>query len=145
MGRTWNENWPEIWDEGAPAEYAASLRRLCIASIDWIEAHPKADLHWKERDMKALAEAAGLPEDTELSDIAFVGFWSDFVRPSNAECEAWFNAIVNACSNGKGEDAEPSFFMMQKGMATGLMVQRYGWEHFDDYMMNLHSKGKSVH
>lgn len=131
MIREWNQLWTDVVDNGDPT-FTSAVHNMIMASINWIEAHPNADLQWQERDVEALLEALGLPPDIDQSMVMVMGDWREFLRSTNDESEEWFRSMVTACVDSDYE--EPSLHMMQKAMACGLLVERDGWDAFDIFM-----------
>jgi hypothetical protein len=110
--------------------YVEVIRRMIMASINWIEVHGGTDdLQWQERDIQSIIQALGLPDTMEADQIAFIGPWNDFFRPSNQTTQAWFDVMVNAC--GPGPEYAPSIQMMKHAMFAGMYVGMNGWDAFN--------------
>lgn len=126
--RSWNHHWTDM-SELDPS-YVEVIRRMIIASINWVEVHGGTDdLQWQERDMQAIMQALGLPDTVEVEQIAFVGPWTDFFRPSNHTTQEWFDVMVAAC--GQSPEDTPSIQMMKHAMFAGMYVGLNGWDAFN--------------
>lgn len=131
----WNPLWTDVIDDINPA-YVSAVRRMVIASINWLAEHPAAEPKWKEPSQESMARAAGLPLDTP---IIATGAWEDVYLPSNPWARRWFRAISDAC--GKG-NAAPSAFMMSKAVACGMLFKNSGWDEFNQFMLENSGSGK---
>jgi hypothetical protein len=137
--REWNPLWHD--PEGdANAEYLAAIKRLMIASVNWVEAHPNFKPQYRERDKRDLMRQAGIPDDVDESTVAIGAAWEDVYQPSNSFTRDWFRAMERACSNGDPKGG-PSSHMMGKGIAAGLLVARNGWDEFNQFMLSEPSGG----
>lgn len=139
MSYRWNPLWrdPESTDNAA---YVASIRRMIIASINWLAAHPDADPKWREPNKRALARRAGISDDIPVEDIAFTGNWEDWFVATNDEARRWFDAIETACEAIGGKDNAATSWMFGKAVACGLLFKRDGWEAFDQFMLGHDGK-----
>lgn len=131
MAYEWNPLWSDVVDDINPV-YLDRVRRMVMASINWLDEHPDAKPEWRELSKEQLARSAGVPEGTDLSTIAIVGAWEDFYEPKNSYARHWFRAISDAC--GKG-DASPSVLMMGKAIACGMLFKKNGWDEFNTFML----------
>jgi hypothetical protein len=124
----WNPLWTDVIDAINPA-YVASVRRMVMASINWLADHPQAVLEWREANQQALAMEAGLPEG---ASVVVIAPWEEIFKPKNADAQDWFSVMSDACGEG---DATPTSFMMGKAMACGMLFKRDGWESFNQFML----------
>lgn len=134
MSHEWNPLWPDPEDNDN-AEYLDSIKRMIVASINWMEANPDRDPQWREPDKRALARKAGVPDDMPIDKIAFVGNWEDFFVPRDTAARYWFQAIEAACMAKGGKENAPSALMFGKAVACGILFRREGWEHFNRFML----------
>lgn len=132
----WQSHWQDPVESDAPDEYKQQVRRMIMASIDWLAAHPAAEAKWRELDLKALVRDQGLGPDVEI-----IAVWSDVFQPLNAHARHWFRAIVQAGSQGK-PDLEPTSRMMTKAVYCGQLFKSTGWAEFDRFMTTF---DKTVH
>jgi hypothetical protein len=135
--------WNPLWtDPGDPisAAYTAAIRRMVVASINWLAEHPEADPEWDEIEKRAMARRAGIPDDVPISRISFAGHWKDFFTPRNPDATAWFNAIAAACEDG-GPTSAPSSTMFDKAVACGALFKHEGWDAFNTFMLQPDSEG----
>jgi len=128
MAYEWNPLWTDVI-EGINPAYADAVRRMVMASINWLAEHPQANPEWREPNQAELAKRAGVPEG-----VSFVvtGAWEDIYQPSNSQARHWFRAISDACGHGSNS---PSSFMMSKALACGMLFKRDGWEAFNRFML----------
>lgn len=133
MAYEWNRLWSDPENLGNEA-YIASIRRMIVASINWIADHPDADLAWLEPNKRRLARDAGIPDDVPIETIAFTGDWERFFRPKTDDTNAWFCAMTSACEAMGGPENAPSAWMFGKAVASGILFKRDGWEAFDRFM-----------
>jgi hypothetical protein len=139
MAYEWNPLWHDV--ENVPnAEYIASIRRMILASINWMAANPGRDPKWRERDRRALARAAGVPDDVPLDKIAITGNWEDFFSPTDAAARFWFRAIADACEAKGGKENPASAWMFGKAVACGLLFRREGWDGFNRFMLEARTE-----
>lgn len=131
MAYEWNPLWPDVVDDFAPS-YVGAVRRMVIASINWIDQHPDAVPEWSEPDKQALARMVGVPPGVAISDVAFICAWEDMYTPKNAHARHWFRAMADACGTGKNA---PSNVMMSKAVYCGLLFKKVGWNEFNTYML----------
>lgn len=130
----WNPLWraPESPDNAA---YLATIKRMIMASVNWFAAHPGAEPKWQEADWRKLARAAGVPDDTPIEDVAFIGNWERFYRPTDDLSQSWFDAIVAGARALRGEEDDASARMFGKAIAAGVMFSHEGWEGFNATML----------
>lgn len=124
----WNPLWTDVIDDLNPA-YVGSVRRMVMASINWLADHPQASPEYREASRAELARRAGVPAGEDFQVIAA---WEDVYYASNSYARHWFRAMSDAC--GKGESS-PTSFMMSKSIACGMLFQRDGWEAFNQFML----------
>lgn len=134
MAYRWNPLWRDPEDAGNAA-YVASIRRMIIASINWLAEHPDANPDWREPNRRALARRAGVSDDTPVETIAFIGCWEEFFTPANSDAAGWFAAIETACEMIGGKENAATVHMFGKAIASGLLFRRDGWEGFDRFML----------
>ncbi len=133
MTYEWNPLWHDVEDI-SDAAYTAALRRMIIASINWMDANPDRDPKWREPDKRAIARRAGVPDHMPLDKIAISGNWEDLFFPTNAAARFWFQAIAGACEAGGGPEKAANAWMFGKAVACGVLFKRDGWEAFDRFM-----------
>lgn len=134
MTYEWNPLWHDP-EDNANAEYLASIRRMIIASINWMDANPDRNPEWREPDKRMLARRAGIPDHIPVDKIAFTGNWEDFFVPRDAAARLWFQAMVDACEAKGGKRNAPSAWMFTKAVACGLLFKREGWDGFNKFML----------
>ncbi len=134
MPYEWNPLWHDV-EDGSNAEYIASIRRMIVASINWLAEHPDRSPQWKERDRRTIARAAGVPDDVPLNKIAITGNWEDFYSPTDAAARFWFQAISDACEAKGGKENAASAWMFGKAVYCGLLFRREGWDGFNRFML----------
>lgn len=130
----WNPLWRDPEDD-LNAEYLAAIRRMIMASVNWIANNPDRLPEWREPDKRSIARAKGVSDTIPLEEISFIGAWEDFYIPRNTAARFWFRAIADAC--GRGRNA-PSSHMFGKAVAAGSLVKRLGWEEFNRFMLDAH-------
>jgi hypothetical protein len=130
----WNPLWHDP-EDNANAEYLASIRRMIIASINWLDANPDRNPLWREPDKRALARQAGVPDFVPIGDIAFTGNWEDFFIPRDAAARFWFQSIADACEAKGGKRNAASALMFLKAVSYGMIFKRDGWEAFNKFML----------
>lgn len=130
----WNPLWTDVVDNDNPA-YRDAIRRMIVASLNWLAAHPNASPTWREPSQASVARAAGLPEGTP---ITVTGAWEDVYTPTNSYARHWLRAIADA--GGKGRDA-PSAYMMSKAVAAGMLFKSGGWDEFNQFMLEEPGSG----
>lgn len=123
MPYEWDSAWADVADPINPT-YTASVRRMVMASINWIAEHPDAYLAWTERDIAKPLNAV------------VIAAWEAFYIAENAETMAWFQSISDACAMGNPDHA-PSASMMGKALACGLIFKTGGWQEFDQLLRSL--------
>lgn len=136
MTREWNPLWEDVVAPGN-VDYTATVRRMIVASINWIEEHGADDLQWQERNIRAMLEAAGVPDDVPLEAIGIIAVWTEFFRPVNDITANWFKTMVEACE-ADGQGNTPSVYMMRKAIACGMMVSNEGFDNFNAFMCQRH-------
>lgn len=134
MTYDWNPLWHDPEDNDN-AEYLASIRRMIMASINWLAANPDRDPLWREPDKRALAREAGIPDHMPIDQIRFIGNWEDFFIPQDTAARFWFQAIADACEAVGGKKNAASAWMFGKAVACGLLFKREGWEGFNRVML----------
>lgn len=139
--REWNPLWNDREDDDNPA-YLAAIRRIIVASINWIEAHPDFRPVWREINKRAAMRAAGIPDDVPEANITIAGAWEDYFTPQTSYTRAWFRTMADA--GGKGKDG-PSARMMGKGIAAGALLIRNGWDEFDRFMLTSTDDNTTQH
>lgn len=102
--REWNPDWQDI-----DVANVLAMRRMAMASVNWIEQWPEAYPTWREQ---------GIYSDD----------WSQVYIATNEHAQRWFAVIAAACSH------RPSSFLMGKAIGCGCLVRDLGWEHFDRFM-----------
>lgn len=130
--------WNPLWhDPEGPenAAYLATIKRMMMASVNWMAAHPGVVPEWQEPDRRRLARAVGIPDEIPLEEIAFTGNWERFYRPTEPLSDSWFKAIVDAAREIGGEENDPSAWMFGKAIAAGTVFHRAGWEGFNATML----------
>ena len=141
--REWNPLWEDVVEvvdnSNTGVAYVMSVRRMILASISWIEKNDSSDLQWQERDIRGLATSLGIPENVPIEQVAILGIWTDFFRPSNEVTQNWFDAITEACEQGN-KDNTPSVHMMKKAIACGMMVSDEGFDAFNMFMCQRHQE-----
>lgn len=130
----WNPLWHDV-ESVDNAAYIASIRRMIVASINWMADNPDRDPKWREPDKRSLARRAGVADDVPLDKIAITGNWEDHFIPIDAAARFWFQAISDACEAKGGKDNAASAWMFGKAVACGLLFRREGWEGFDRFML----------
>ena len=126
MKYTWNPEWHSVEDPAAHPEYITQIQDMIMASVNWIARNPESMPMWSEIDKADIAETVGLDRDI---NIAIIGDWDQIYRPSNAACRRWFDAIVEASTD------TPTIHMMQKAIYAGWAFKHYGWDKFNEFMM----------
>ena len=101
--REWNPNWRDVVPNYIP------MRRMILASINWIEQWPAAYPQWLEND--------GCCSD----------HWPEIYQPTNDHARQWFTAIA-------GRD-RPSPLMMGYAIRCGETLSRLGWDRFNNTML----------
>lgn len=134
MPYEWNPLWHDV-EIIENAEYIASIRRMIVASINWMADNPDRDPKWRESDKRSLARRAGVPDDVPLDKIAITGNWEDHFIPIDAAARFWFQAIADACEAKGGKNNAASSWMFGKAVACGLLYRREGWEKFNAFML----------
>jgi hypothetical protein len=132
--REWNPLWHDPEDD-TNAEYLAAIRRIMIASINWIEAHPNVKPQWRERSKRSLMRQAGIPDDVDENTINIAAAWEDIYQPANSFTRNWFREMDRACADGNPKGGASSQ-MMGKGIAAGALLLRIGWDEFDQFMLS---------
>lgn len=133
--REWNPLWSDVEDDDN-AEYLASIRRIIVASVNWVEAHPKFSPEWRELSKRSVMRLAGIPDDVDENTINVAAAWEDIIyQPSNSFTREWFREMERACANGDPK-GKPSSHMMGKGIAAGVLLLRNGWDEFDAFMLS---------
>lgn len=134
--REWNPLWADPEGLDNPA-YLASIKRIIVTGINWIEAHPQFRPEWREPNKRALMRKAGLPDDIPESAVAVTAAWEDYYLPGNSHTRQWFRAMASACAQGD-PDNQPSALMLGKGIACGCILILDGWDAFDRFMLERH-------
>lgn len=111
--REWDLTWRDVVDP-ISQDYVNSMRRMVMASINWIENHPDALPEWREE---------------ESTTIMFSTDWENAYEASNEDAAKWFRAITSASTTGR-----PSSIMMGKAIAGALLLKQIGWQRFDQFM-----------
>ncbi len=131
--REWNPLWVDPEDDDN-AEYLAAIKRLIVASINWIETHPDFRPKWREASTRSLMRQAGIPDSVAEDTVTIAAAWEDFYQPGNTPTRDWFREMAQACANGKPKD-QPSAHMMGKGIAAGSLLLQLGWDEFNLFML----------
>lgn len=134
--RTWNPLWCEPEDDDN-ADYVAAIRRIIIASLNWIEAHPNVTPQWRERTKRSVMRQAGIPDAVAEDTVQIAAAWEDVYQPRNSVTRDWFRAMEQACAKGDPK-GKPSSHMMGKGVAAGALLLRLGWDEFNAFMLEPH-------
>lgn len=134
--REWNPLWLEP-DDVDNAGYSASIRRMIMASVNWIEAHPNFRPNYRD-ETRATLRAAGFPDTVATDRVAIVGNWEDVFKPADSATRAWFRAMDEACGDG-GASAR----MMGKSIAAGCLLLRDGWDEFNAFMLSEPEHGRT--
>ena len=111
--REWNPYWRDLAD----ANHAPTMRRMVLASINWIEHNPGAYPEWREKQPPAHKAAIRATH------------WADILDATNEDARRWFEAIA-AEAGGR-----PLCSLMTEAVAAGVLVARYGWEAFNEFML----------
>jgi hypothetical protein len=130
MAREWNSVWEAVIGNADPV-YAARLKRMIMASINWAEGYPDADLRLQERNAKDFLRLMYLPDEADSAKIMLDAPWSLCIRPANETSQRWFDAIVAADNEGVPSVIEPTTRMMRQALSAGMLVQRVGWNEFN--------------
>jgi hypothetical protein len=134
MSYEWNPLWRDP-EQDANAEYLDSIKRMIVASVNWMAANPDRDPQWREIDKRTLARRAGVPDDRPIEDIAIIRAWEDVFVPRDTAARYWFQAIADACEAKGGKRNAPSAWMFGKAVACGILFRREGWEGFNRFML----------
>lgn len=127
--REWNPLWTDPIPADAPEAYKTSIRRAIIASVNYVESRPDFRPRYKDRSD---AIRAGLPKD--IGSVQFICHWELMFKPQDKRTAQWFWEMDNAASNGQPE-ASLTSFMMEKAMACGIYVMKFGWAKFNQFML----------
>lgn len=129
--REWNPLWRDPEDPAHPG-YLAAIKRIIMASINWIEAHPNFKPAFREPNKREVMRQAGVSDDMPEDSVAIAGPWEEWFQPMNAHTREWFRVMSDAGAGGK---AAPTVIMLGKGVAAGLLLLSGGWDAFDKFML----------
>lgn len=102
--REWNSEWRDI-----DVANVLAMRRMVVASINWMEQWPEASPTWREQG-------------------GFSNNWQDVYIATNEHAQRWFEVIAAAC------EFHPSSLLMGKAIGCGCLFRDLGWETFDKFM-----------
>jgi hypothetical protein len=138
MSREWNPMWNGALDDTDPvSRYNDQLKRMVVASIDWVEDHPTAILAWKERDIRSIMQQVGIPDDISPEQVQIIAPWDFHLRADNQATDEWFRFIIERGLNGGPKEEEPTVRMMQKAMAFGMLVMKEGWDAMNTWVSTM--------
>lgn len=139
--REWNRLWTDPIDPEAPEEYKACLRRAIMASINYVESRP--DFKPRFKDRTEWIKKNLVPEDVRSKGkVMLIGPWETVFKPTDGATTRWFKAIHDASCNGN-PDYGPSAVMMEKSIACGLYIMKFGWVKFNQFMATAKSDARS--
>lgn len=133
MAREWNSAWVDVTD-GGDADYTDAVRRMIMAAINWIEDHPDVILHWEEISTASLLQSLGVVAP-KGADVWVTAEWRQMIRPASDGAVDWFNMIEQSCPRA------PTYMMMMKAIACGILFRNKGWDAFNRFML---SGGKTM-
>ena len=136
MTRIWNSDWIDPIEDGDPSDrdrerYVDCIRRMILASVNWIENNPGIMPTWEE--MRIDLEEMGIPDNAQ---VVIVAPWDEIIRPLSNATSEWFKVIVAACVKGRGKRWEPSYRMILPALASGMLVKLNGWDAFNRVMLS---------
>lgn len=102
--REWNPEWCDI-----DIANVLAMRRMVVASINWIEQWPEAHPAWREQGV-------------------YAHDWAQVYIATNEHAQRWFEVIAAACGFC------PSSVLMGKAIGCGCLLRDLGWDHFDQFM-----------
>jgi hypothetical protein len=142
MTYEWQDGWVDIADVPEP-EYVERSRRAVMAAVNWIAEHPKAQIRYQQRNLRRMADAAGVSPDVPLETIFFSGAWEDYIKPETSDCRQFCRAIAKAVIADGDENASPTFAMMRKAMLCAQLFHRQGWDEFSKFMFTHDAEGSA--
>jgi len=89
---------------GFGGDYEAETRKMVIAGLEWLDAHPDAD-----------------PKITQYENVFGI------VNAENADGQALSDAVGDACDDCSGA-------MHQKALQHIFYIRRFGWEKYVEEM-----------
>lgn len=104
-----------LHDKGRAFEYELAIRRMIEAGAKWVKDHP---------DVEIQARVKVFVDKREMRLMA----WERVIFPGDPQMYEFLKTMHNACCNGQGDEAGPSYNMMDRALTIVGAIRKKGWE-----------------